>query len=332
MDGGGPRLWVNRTNGVAGAMDELIILHFEGRTTEEERRELLRWRSASPANEFRYQDLRAVWALTGVHHEVEHGRPAPAVSEVLAPRAEPAVREWRWGWALTAAAIAASLVLFGLPAPGSRLPMPGGVAVYQTGPNELLTAVLGDGSVARLAPNTVLRVRMTAEGREADMEGRAFFAVAHDPDRPFRVQTSEGDIQVLGTRFELDTARDQIRVMVVDGRVALTAGGEVTELGAGDLAEASREHPLALSRVESPEDRLDWMGSWMAFESTPLWRVAREVEVRLGVQVVIADEELGQRTFSGWFSERDRGQLLAMICRVAELTCTTEQGVVRMDY
>lgn len=316
-------------------MDELILLSLEGHATPDQEQELTRWRAASPTNEFRFQELRAVWVLTGMRTEIDRDEAPPTVAEILSRRGKPGVRSRRRPW-WVAAACAAAIAFVAIQGDWlARFTNRAGLATageYHTGPNELRTAVLADGSVARLGPNTTLRVWMTENRREAEIDGRVFFAVARDESRPFRIYTSEGEVQVLGTRFELDTTRDQIRLMVVDGRVALTAGGASTELIAGELAEAARDRVPTVTRVDSPEERLDWMGAWMAFESTPLWRVAREIEVRLGIRVEIADSALGERTFSGWFSERDREQLLAMICRVAELTCTTGDGVVRMDH
>jgi len=317
-------------------MDELIILEIEGRATPDELDELGRWRAAAPANEERYQEVRALWALTGMRREIHSGLEPPSAAEVLGRTRRPARRRGFGGrLAGGAAAIAASLVLalgIGQIWSGGQIGTPTALAAeFRTGPNELMTAVLDDGSVARLAPNTTLTVTMVEGGREAQLEGRAFFAVSHDPDRPFRVHTSEGDVTVLGTRFEVDTARSSLRLLVVDGAVSLSASGTETELTGGDLGESTAEGPPVVTRVEVPEALLDWMGTWMAFEATPLYRVAQELEVRLGIHVQIADAGISQRTFSGWFSEQDRDRMLEMICRVAELRCTRVDDVVVME-
>jgi transmembrane sensor len=187
------------------------------------------------------------------------------------------------------------------------------------------------GTVARLGPNTALHAVIGSQTREVRVEGRAFFAVTADPDRPFHVRAESGEVRVLGTRFELDARRDRVRLLVVDGEVSLSALGREAELRAGDLGEASSEEPLAVTRVEVPERLLDWMGAWVAFEETPLRQVATELEVRLGLRIELADPALADRTITGWFSEEDRGQILTMVCRVAEVRCVEAGDRVRMD-
>ncbi len=316
-------------------MDELIIRELDGRTTPEELEELAGWRSTSEESERRYEDIRALWALTGMRRELDPILEAPSAAEILESTTEPSVRTWPGRPLVRRAVAVAAAVIMGFAVghlgQGRLAPEATVHSEFRTGPNELLTAVLEDGSVARLGPNTTLRVTMGEGARQGELNGRAFFAVARDPSRPFGLQTPEGEVTVLGTRFEVDTGRSSLRLLVVDGLVALSSGGTQTKLRAGDLGEASRGRVPSITRVEVPEALLDWMGTWMAFEATPLHRVAKELEVRLGIQVEIADPAIADRTFSGWFSEQDRDQMLTMICRVAELRCTQLEDRVLME-
>lgn len=316
-------------------MDELIILEIEGRATPDQLDELRRWRSASEEHARRYQEIAALWALSGVREEIEPSHEVPSSGAILRPRMEGVHRpRRRIRWLRRAAGVAAVLIIgIGLGHfPQRRVATDEVVtAEFRAGPNELATAVLQDGSVARLAPNTTLRATMGNEGREVHLDGRAFFAVARDPDRPFRVRTAGGEARVLGTRFEVDTRRNGLRLLVVDGRVALSAGGVEVKLGAGEMGEAPASAPPSVIRVEVPEALLDWMGAWVAFEATPLWKVARELEARLGVQLEILDPEVASRAVSGWFDQSERDQMLSMICRVADVRCRAVGDLVQIE-
>lgn len=314
-------------------MDELIILEIEGRANSQQIQELRRWREASEEHERRYEEIRALWFLSKPAVEDEEAGPVPSAREVLGPalwreRVKPSSRR-RWLWAAAAAALilisAGSMGDVLLPGSGEGEP-----SLFRSGPNELVTAVLEDGTVARLAPGTTLRTHMNEDVREAELEGRAFFAVSRDEDRPFRVTTSEGTARVLGTRFELDTRRSGLRLLVVDGRVAVGQDHEV-ELGAGELAHLRSDAPVQVTAVEAPEELLDWMGAWVAFESTPLQRVAAELEVRLGVEIEIVDDSVADRTLTGWFAEEDRDEMLLMVCRVADVRCERVNDHVRIE-
>lgn len=318
-------------------MDELIIRAIEGHATPEELEELNRWRDASRDHEERYREIQAVWALTSVRQELDTEREVPSARTLLQPTVVPPKAERRHEvrrWLRPAMAAAIALLLgVGIAHLATTPGSPDGstVAEFRAGSVEPTTAVLEDGTIVRLAPDSRLEVALGDDARSVQLEGRAYFVVAHDPDKPFEVRTRNGDVRVLGTRFEVDARRNEFRLLVVDGRVALTAGGTEAELGAGELGRATAGSPPSVTRVDTPEALLDWMGAWVAFESTPLHRVARELEVRLGVRIQIVDPSIAERTVSGWFAEEDREDIVDMICRVADVRCTADGAQVLVE-
>lgn len=57
--------------------------------------------------------------------------------------------------------------------------------------------------------------------REIYIEGEAFLSVSHDPNRPFIVKTSQMDIQVLGTTFNVSAYENKQTqsVVLVSGKI-----------------------------------------------------------------------------------------------------------------
>ncbi|MCK5649972.1 MAG: FecR domain-containing protein, partial [Gemmatimonadetes bacterium] len=219
-------------------MDELIIRVLSGTASSFEEERLKRWRS-SPENEAHYLETVRVWDLTAP--EEAEGPAAPPVDAILriadartssapaALRRDPprtstpkrSIRPQRrlsWGMALAAGMAA---VAIGLQAVGDSSGT-GPVATYATGVGESRTVTLGDGSFVRLAPDSRLRAWSTVASRRVALSGRAFFAVSHDSDRPFTVETEAGVVRVLGTRFELSQSQQNLRTVVVEGRVAVS--------------------------------------------------------------------------------------------------------------
>ena len=62
------------------------------------------------------------------------------------------------------------------------------------------------------------------EMRLVRLEGKAFFEVWHDEARPFRVETAESRVTVLGTRFQVVVGEEQTTVDVVSGKWVLPCG------------------------------------------------------------------------------------------------------------
>lgn len=324
------------------AWDEYIVLAMTGRATADDLARLDRWRRKSPDNERHYQELVALWRLTDAHPSAQLRGEVPRAADLLEAARVPSrfhahsprgahVRRTAWGSRWRAAAVAAAAVVaLGL-AYVARSASRVAVAEFRTGPSELSSVVLDDGTMVRMAPGSRLTVSFEPDKREARLEGRAFFAVTPDPERPFRVRASGGVVvRVLGTRFDLQSKRGEsgARLLVLDGKVALSTPNGRSDLVAGDLAVTSPSAPQSIQHVREPERLLEWMGAWVAFEGTPLHRVVRELEVRLDVPIVIADPSVGERTVIGWFAQEEPEEMIDMVCRVADVECRWVGGGV----
>jgi transmembrane sensor len=313
-------------------VDELILLALQRRATARQLEELEAWRRASPVHEARYAELSALLRLADLHVEIDDARVVPTADAVLRDVRRPRRRGRGVVGRLVGAATLAAAVAAGILIGSALATEPAAVreAVFHTDPGDMASAVLDDGTVLRMAPDTRLRVLLGESTRDVFLEGRAFFAVARDPSRPFRVHTADGQATVLGTRFEVDTRADGFRLLVVDGRVAVSRGAQALELRAGELGQARRDGPASVTRVADPEALLGWMGAFVAFESTPLHQVARELGVQLGIRIEIADPAIRDRTVTAWFGKDDRDEIIRVVCRTADVECERSGGVVRM--
>ncbi|MGH7577222.1 MAG: FecR family protein [Longimicrobiales bacterium] len=316
-------------------MDELIVRALHGNASTRELEQLGQWRRASASNEQRFREVEAVWRLSAVRAEIDPSARPPSGHEVLGrlARSGRSTRSFAHGWPAKVAGIAAALAVGVLLGRGVLVRAPAEIpsAEFHTGADELGTAALHDGTVVRLGPRTRLEVNIGAGTREVELDGRAFFAVASAEDRAFRVRTAGGEVTVLGTRFEVESRDDGLRLLVLDGRVTVSSRGEAVELREGELARVIRGERTAVIKVSNPAAQLDWMGSFLAFESTPLDKVARELELRLGVDIEIADSAVANRTVTAWFGEQDRDEVVRVICRTAGVQCRAAAGVIHME-
>lgn len=315
-------------------MDEICILFLQGRATPAQHQELMRWRNASPLHEQRFRKIQMVWEMSDAVEEIDPAPPTVTPDEILGPPRRATTYQFgSWGrsvgWAAAAVAV---LVGVGVAIGSSVRGAPAAVteAEFRAGSGDLATAALGDGSVVRLGPDSRIQVKMFADRRQVRLHGRAFFAVTSDQARPFEVLSEQGDLLVLGTRFEADTRDGEWRVLVLEGRVEVAVGRNQLELHAGDLSRAGGGSVRSVERVKDPEALLDWLGGFLAFEATPLRQVAIELETQLGVRLEIADPALEARTITGWFADVDGHEVAGVICRIARLRCVTEGDVVRV--
>ncbi len=315
-------------------MDELIIRSLKGRTSPGDEASLRAWRQASGANEAYYQQLAMLLEETEAVLFEGSTLPAPPLAvltrtEGRTPQADQGrirARDRRvWGGVAAAAAVLA-VVLFHVPRAEAPSTFSLQAGEFVTGGAETATAVLSDGTVVRLAPNSRLRILGIAGTREVILEGQAYFAVTEMPGHPFRVRTRAGAAHVLGTRFEVRVQNEELRLIVLEGRVALDAGGRQVEVGAGEMSLVTDGSTTAAVKVDDLKPLIGWLKRFIVFQETPLYEAARELERQYGVHIVVTDPVLGMETITGWYADRTFEEVLMIVCGVMQARCSIENG------
>jgi ferric-dicitrate binding protein FerR (iron transport regulator) len=236
----------------------------------------------------------------------------------------------RWApWAIAAAAVVmAAVALRARTHSADSIPGWGATEVV-TGVAELATVQLGEGSVVRLAPSSRLRV-LAGRERAVHLEGRAFFAVQRLPRHPLVVHTVAGDARVLGSRFEVATNTDRLELRVLEGTVALSTARDRIEIGAGEAGEVRNGVVTRPARVTAPAVAT-WVGTFLAFQATPLGEAAREIERVYGTPVTIADTTLARETITATFTDRPVQEVVNVVCSVLNAHCELQDGRIRID-
>jgi ferric-dicitrate binding protein FerR (iron transport regulator) len=131
---------------------------------------------------------------------------------------------------------------------------------------------LPDGSTVWLAANSTLDYQEDFETeRNLKLKGEAFFDVARDEAHPFIITTEFGEIEVLGTAFNVNVTENSTEVGVEHGRVAVSNENGKTELTVGEFAVANTE---GVSEIEETDANYDsWKTGVFDFDGTQLHEV-----------------------------------------------------------
>lgn len=306
-----------------------------GTASKLEEAKLRAWRRESFENELHYR------RLVGMLDEVadvllcEEVDGPPLIEDLLAPRPASASRRGRsalgwWRGAATVIAAAAVALLVVSSRWSGHADRAFGAGEVVTGASESTTVRLGDGSVVRLGPGSRLRVTGDSNSREVWMEGRAYFSVARDESRPFRIRTHAGDALVLGTRFDLEARDDDMRVLVVEGAVRMGAPGTQVEIAASEVGMVGDGGAPVTRPIDAGElDReLAWVGNFIAFENTPLSRAADELSRRFGVPVLVLDSVVARETVRATFTDESLEEITRVLCRAVSVHCSVQDGKV----
>lgn len=256
----------------------------------------------------------------------------PVLSQILAD--PPALVAGRWprvaGWAIAVAALllVAVVIAFVRRPNGPEAP----ALVYRAPNGHARDVRLADGSIATLAPGSVLRVEGKRSGALA-LEGTAFFAVRHDPARTLTVHAGIYEIRDIGTRFDVSADGDMIRVAVAEGRVGVRstkAAGEVivdagrvlTSIGKGGPGEIK---PARASSVGA------WRRGPLVYDDVPLAMVAADISRTTGQSVMVQASASGRR-FSGVIALGDRATMVATLCSLTQLQARTDGDAILLSY
>ncbi|CAM3928612.1 FecR family protein [Pedobacter westerhofensis] len=123
--------------------------------------------------------------------------------------------------------------------------------------------------------------------RKVELEGEAYFEVAHNKQQPFIVKTNRQDVEVLGTHFDVKSYADEpvTKTTLLEGSVRLN-GSTILKPGQQGL---SKGNSLNVKQVDVDEE-LDWKNKQFILNDEDLQVVMRRLARWYDVEVVYEGE------------------------------------------
>ncbi len=143
------------------------------------------------------------------------------------------------------------------------------MADERTGVGERRTVMLADGTIVALNTDTAIDVRFTSVERRVRMVGGELLVTTHKDSagRPFVVETAQGELRPLGTRFAVRQYTGSSRVDVFEGAVAIrphearAMGDRTFTLRAGEQTRFTR---YAVAEPQPASDNtIAWTGGML---------------------------------------------------------------------
>lgn len=176
---------------------------------------------------------------------------------------------------------------------------------------------LPDGSLVTLNANSSLsyddKTWESGTDRHVQLNGEAFFEVTHQRNHArFVVHTGKIDVEVLGTKFNVNARRHLTRVTLKEGRVKVDdrADRQSVVMKPGETVEWTDQKPVLAKKLVKPERYAAWTEKRLVFDGTPLPEVAQMLEDNFGLKVTIENPALLTKTLSGEVSLENEEILL----------------------
>ncbi len=304
----------SESRGEAALQEEVLdwmVLLQSGDATEEDWRELKRWRALSQAHEAAWQRAET---MLNAFRQVPARLGRETLGGVQRFSRRRALRSMAW----LALAMPAYAVW--------RAPWREWTADLRTAVGERMTADLADGTRVVLNTDSAVDVSFTAGERSLRLlAGEILITTARDPApvaRPFIVQTAHGRLQALGTRFSVRDMKDAIRLGVYEGAVAVSPA----DMAQGIVVRAGEQTTFSRAWIQPSEPAEDafWEQGMILAQDMRLADLVAELDryQRGGLR---CDPAVGGLAVSGAFPTGDIEASLALLekslpVRVSRLT------------
>ena len=183
--------------------------------------------------------------------------------------------------------------------------------------------ILADGSKIWLNAASSIRFPsyFTGNERKVEITGEAYFEVAKDAAKPFRVEFSnqsgeKGEIEVLGTHFNVNAypEEEDIKTTLLEGSVKIKRGSNVLMLAPGQQAKVTSadimlKNDVVLSQVVA------WKDGFFVFNNSDIKIIMRQVARWYDVEV----EFEGKIPSEGFTGKVSRNVPLSKFIKVLEL-------------
>ncbi len=167
------------------------------------------------------------------------------------------------------------------------------VSIAQTDSSKFVS--LSDGSRVWLNSNSSLTYPETFSKSERNVQlaGEAYFEVAHDSLDPFRVQTHNIQIEVLGTAFNVRSysSEKNTETILVEGKVVIQnmQGNNLAMLAPGQMAEYDKTGEYLAVKAVDPTGFTAWRHGLIVFTNATLDEITGKLSELYQVHFVIND-------------------------------------------
>ena len=251
-----------------------------------------------------------------------------------------AVRPRRWlprSLAAVAALVLTTAAVIWWTRDGERF---GLARTYVTARGEQTERRLPDGSVLHLNTDSQVTVRYSRRERVLDLDrGEAFFQVAHQIQRGFRVAAGDAQVWDVGTRFDVYRRSDRVSVTVLEGSVAVYKGALMSSASRAPAPAAIRVSAGyrvdVTGQVGSPQPvdaraSVAWLQRQIVFANHPLGEVVAEFNRYGHVTIEVEDEKLRSEPITGVFDAYDTDSFVAFLATLDNVVVQRTPSRIRV--
>lgn len=166
---------------------------------------------------------------------------------------------------------------------------------------------LSDGTVIWLNSRSTIEypASFTGKNRTVHLNGEAYFEVAHNIQKPFIVETTKGNVEVLGTKFNLEAYADNDAFVtsLMEGSVKVTLGTKELLIKPDEMA-ILNQGDLKVVPIED-YNVYRWKEGLICFKDETFNNIMSKFETCYGVTIKVENKKVLNARYTGKFRQSD---------------------------
>lgn len=173
--------------------------------------------------------------------------------------------------------------------------------------------------------------------RKVELQGQAYFEVAHNTDKPFLVWSGNQQIQVLGTQFDLKAYQNDetMTTTLVHGRVriSLKNNPDIQQtLSPNEQCTFNKTDNSLTKRTIETMSFVSWRSGQLMFENEELGEIMKTMSRWYDVEVVFASERARHIRFTGTLMRYDDiNEVVNKIAKTNEIKIDVNENRIRVE-
>lgn len=328
---------------------ELIAKYLSGEASREEKEALLKWRNQNIDNEKVYQEMYQAWhskmqdehnfdsqlAFQKLTHRIQTEIPM-TLSYESKSNSKQAKISFRRYILRVAAVVAFCLIVVTIWRQNNERQKNDNQSITELKP-KLIEKINPKGQKIQLRLSDGTKIWLNSESkltypsefhsnntREVTLEGEGFFEVAHNPDKPFIIHTSNTKVQVLGTSFNVRAFADEknIETVVVTGKVKIAESENEANfivLSPNEKGDFSLQNKRIKKQTVNPDKYIAWREGVLKFENSNMSFIIKELERWYGVNITVSNPNLLNCHLTGDFKNESLENVLIFMQKALDI-------------
>lgn len=283
---------------------EFLFRFFEGLTTDSEGKAVKEWFEASRQNQEQFYQERKLFDALILHHDEKS---ITADNSILIEEPSKGRKQVLFGTFMKVAAVITILLMSGLLYMQIKNSSEDfGMQSINVPAGQYVNLSLPDGTQVWLNARTKIEypVSFNKEQRIVKLDGQAYFEVVHNQDKPFIVETSKGNVSVLGTKFEVMaySGEDDFVTTLMDGKVRVDLASDPTQTLILNPKTKTylKDGKLEVSGIED-YDIYRWKEGLICFNNASFSSIMRDFEKIYGLKINIENAQVSKYSYTGKF-------------------------------